>query len=94
MLSSKSCGEEGRKGGDVQCDGIDLPKNPLCVMSPAFLKMAKHLPADGKYRMNPCFALLECIAFTLPSKLSLSLPMSSSTFTSPIFFSIPPWESE
>lgn len=47
MLSSKSWGRGGG-GGDVQGNGVSLPKKPLHAMSPAFLDMAEHLPADGK----------------------------------------------
>lgn len=42
----------------------------------------------------PCFALLACVAFELPSELSLFQPMSSQTFTSLILSPILPGESE
>lgn len=48
----------------------------------------------GSTKWIPCFALLACAAFVLPSQLSVSQPRSSHTFTSPILFPIPPGEGE
>lgn len=58
------------------------------MMSLAFLGVVEHLPADGKQQQIPWFALLVCVAFALPSKLSLSQPISSCTF--PILPPTPP----
>jgi len=60
--------KEGRKkedGEDVRSDVLCLPKQPLHVMGPAFLEMAKHLPADGKERTNYlfCFAYMRSVCF-------------------------------
>lgn len=57
-----------------------------------------YFPGSGLLMRNsewiPCFALLAGVAFALPSKLSLSQPMSSCTSTFPIFSPIPPVVSE
>lgn len=43
--SSVKSGVKSGRGRDVWSDGICLP---LFVMSPAFLEVTEHLPADGK----------------------------------------------
>ena len=48
------------------------------------------LPMGSAERI-PCFALLACMAFTLPIKLSLSQPTSFFTFTLLILSPIPLW---
>lgn len=56
---------------------ISLPKPPLCIMEPCFQGGCWHLPAHGKWGMNPlfCFACTHS-DFALPTKLCLSQPMS------------------
>jgi len=44
----------------------------------------------GSSELIPWFALLACMAFALPVKLSLSQPMSFLTFTLPVLSLIPP----
>ena len=48
----------------------------------------------GSCELIPCFALLACVAFALPIKLSLSQPTSFCTFTLLILSPIPLGESE
>lgn len=40
------------EGEGVWSDGIFLFKKQLCVMIPAFLRVAEHLPCDGKKQMK------------------------------------------
>jgi len=35
--------------GNINSDGVCFAKKPLHVMGPAFLEVAEHLPAHGKY---------------------------------------------
>lgn len=59
--------------GYMQSCGICLPSNCSAWGSPAFLKMAEHLPVDGKRWINvPDFALLVHAAFSVPVEQSLS----------------------
>jgi len=87
-------GEEGRKGGHselwhlssqvtVSCDGTLL----------SWRWLNTYLPMGSRERI-PCFALLMCMAFVLPIKLSLSQPTSFPTFTLPFLPPIPPEGSE
>jgi len=48
MLSNKSWNKDGGRG-DIGSDGICLPKKRLRMLSPAFLAVAEHLPADWKW---------------------------------------------
>ena len=58
--------------------------------SPALLKMAGHLPADGKQWMNSLFRFAcSCESFALPIKLSLCQPTSFLTFTLLILSPVP-----
>lgn len=51
------------------------------MLNPAGLDVAEHLlPIESSERI-PCFALLPCTAFVLPSKLSWSQPLSCGTST-------------
>lgn len=43
---------KGESGEDVQSDATHLAKKLLCVLSPAFLGVAEHLPATGKRPMH------------------------------------------
>jgi len=65
MLSNKIWGNK-KDWGDIQSDGICLPKTPLCMVSPSFLVVAEHLPVNGKSRMNSllCFACVHSFCFT------------------------------
>lgn len=57
------------------CLSSQVPQDGPCSPGGAEL-----LPAHG----NGCFALLECLTFAFPAKLSLPQPMSVLTFTFPI----------
>lgn len=59
MARSTKAGGKEEEGGDVQSDGVCLPKKPLRVMGPAFLGAAECLPANGKQQMDSlvCFYL-------------------------------------
>ena len=57
--SAYKAGRRRRKGGDTfGVMAFVLPSNCQAWWSPAFLEMAEHLPADGKWWMNSllCFA--------------------------------------
>ena len=58
-------GSKKEEGRDVWNYGICLPKEAWCKMSLAFLRMAEHLPADGKQQMKSCFTLLVHADFVL-----------------------------
>lgn len=51
ILSNKTSVME-EEGEGVWSDGIFLFKKQLCVMIPAFLRVAEHLPCDGKKQMK------------------------------------------
>lgn len=51
------------------------------MLNPAGLDVAQHLLPIGSGEQIPCFALLPCTAFVLPSKLLWSEPLSSGTST-------------
>lgn len=46
--SSIKYGVNKEEGWDVWSNGVCIPKKPLRLMSPAFLEVAEHLPANGK----------------------------------------------
>lgn len=46
--SATKTGIDKEEGGDVWGDGVSLPKELLCVMSPASLEVAELLLASGK----------------------------------------------
>lgn len=66
--------------GDIWRDAFCPAKSHYVWWSPGVLGTAEHLPS--------CSASLVCAAFSLPFKLPLSQPMSS-TFTLPILSIIP-----
>ena len=72
-----------------------FPSKHYAWWSPAFLEMAEHLPANGKYWINSLF-YFACtrIAVALLIKLSLSQATSFLTFTLLILSPIPPGGSE
>jgi len=66
-----------------------FPSNCYAGWSPVFLRMGKHLPADGKEWKNSLFCFAYVCIFALPIKLSLSQPKSFHTFAFIILFPIP-----
>lgn len=64
---------ERRRRGDVWSDGICIPKKSSCVLSPAPLEVAEHLPANMKQQMDSLFCFAGAVALALPgSCLSLN----------------------
>lgn len=48
LYSEIKADEEKEEGDDVGCGENGFPKKPLGTMSPAFLGVVEHLPANGK----------------------------------------------
>ena len=82
--SAIKVGVQKYEGGGIGSDGFCLPKKPLGVMSPAFLKAAQQLLDDEKLR-NSLFH------FALARQLSLS-PLFSHFYLSNSLPSLTPGE--
>ena len=46
-LSARKAGVKKEEAEDIHSAGICLPRKLFCMMSPAFLEVAEHLPAYG-----------------------------------------------
>jgi len=65
LWSALKVGGKTEEGGEIQSDDICLSKKMLHMMRPTFLKVAEHLPANGKQWMNSlcCFACSHSFCF-------------------------------
>lgn len=75
-----------KEGGTFWVKAFVFPSDCHSWWSPAVLRVAKHLPAYGNDEWIPCSALLECMGFALPFKLSLS----HTTYSLLLFWFSPP----
>lgn len=85
VFNNKSWGKE-RTRGDIQSEGICLPKSPLCDGALLAWRWLSTCLTKRILEFVPCFDLLECM--TLAIKLLLSQPMSFLPFSHLILLSI------